>query len=357
MSVNTEFPQRRLGANGPLVSAIGYGAMGIGAFYGASDEKESLETLTYCADRGLTFWDTAEIYGSSEATIGKWLSLTSRRQSVFLATKWAGSLAYADSRPSTLRRGIEAALARLQTDYIDLFYQHRVDPQVPIEVVMETFRPYVEEGKIRWLGLSNCSREVLGRAKAVKGVGEKLVAVQMEFSPFETELEKNGFIDYARGLGVSVVAYSPLGRGMISGRYKSIDDFPQDDVRRFYPRFQPENFPKNLELVDKFHAVARKLNATPAQVALAWILAEHPDMIPIPGSRGIARTEENARGAEVVLSAEDQKALRDAVENATVAGGRMPKGWMIEHDCIPLKEWKGEEGWKMPVPGGPVLDA
>ena len=157
-------------------------------------------------------------------------------------------------------------------------------------------------------------------------------------------------------------------------RYKSIDDFPEGDIRRYYPRFQPENFPKNLELVDKFHAVARKYNATPAQVALAWILAEHPDsessprpalvashtsrfltfktypipVIPIPGSRGIARTEENARGAEIALSAEDQKALRDAVDNATVAGGRMPPEWAIEHDCIPMEQWKGEEGWKMP---------
>ncbi|KAI5835124.1 Aldo/keto reductase [Schizophyllum commune Tattone D] len=346
MPVNTSYPKRRLGANGPLVSAIGYGAMGFSSFYGSTTEKEAFETLTYCADRGLTFWDTAEFYGASEELIGKWFVATGRRSEIFLATKWAGNFEQLDSRPSTFKRQIELAFKKLQTDRIDLFYQHRVDPQVPIELVMEVFRPYVEEGRIGWIGLSECSKEVLRRAKGVKGVGEKLICAQMEFSPFETEIEKDGFIDYARSLGVSIVAYSPLGRGMISGKYKSAEDFPEGDVRRFLPRFSPENFPKNLELVDKFHTVARKLNATPAQIALAWILAEHSDMVPIPGSRGIERTEENAKGAEIVLPEEDRKALREVVDNATVAGARMPEQWALSQDCIPLEEWRGEEGWK-----------
>ncbi|KAL1738995.1 NADP-dependent oxidoreductase domain-containing protein [Schizophyllum fasciatum] len=346
MPANTNYPKRQLGANGPLVSAIGYGAMGFSSFYGSSSEKEAFETLTYCADRGLTFWDTAELYGASEEFIGNWFAATGRRAKIFLATKWTGTLTTTDSRPSTFRRQIDLAFKKLQTDRIDLFYQHRVDPQVPIEVVMETFRPYVEAGRIGYLGLSECSKDVLRRAKAVPGVGEKLVCVQMEFSPFETEIEKNGFVDFARGLGVSVVAYSPLGRGMISGKYKSLDDFPKDDIRRHLPRFSPGNFPKNLELVDKFHVVARKLDATPAQIALAWIFAEHPDMVPIPGSRGIERTEENAKSAEIVLPEEDRKLLREAVDSATCAGARMPEQWLMSQDCISLEEWRGEEGWK-----------
>ncbi|TRM64232.1 NADP-dependent oxidoreductase domain-containing protein [Schizophyllum amplum] len=346
MSTKTTYPQRRLGANGPMVSAIGYGAMGLGAFYGTSNETEAFNTLTYCADRGLTFWDTAEIYGSSEATIGKWFATTGRRADIFLATKWSGTLTYCDSRPSTLQRQIEQAFAHLQTNYIDLFYQHRVDPQVPIEVVMETFRPYIESGRIKYIGLSECSKDVLKRAKAVNGMGDKVVCAQMEYSPFETEIEKDGFIDYARSLGVSVVAYSPLGRGMISGKYRSVDDFPEGDIRRLLPRFSAENFPKNLELMEKFREVARMHGATPAQIALAWILAEHPDMIPIPGSRGIERTEENARGAEITLNGDERTALRDAVDNAAVAGGRMPAEWVSTRDCIALKDWHGEEGWK-----------
>lgn len=235
-------------------------------------------------------------------TLGKWFAKTGRRSEIFLATKF-GALDFNDpersakhlpnSMPSYIATRLEASLKALQTDYIDLYYQHRVDPRVPIEVVVQTLKPFVESGKIRWIGLSECSKETLLRAKSVPGIGEKVIAAQMEFSPFELSIEKNGFAKAAEDVGVSVVAYAPLSRGLVSGksatisfllftfvltkyqRYTSPNDFEEGDIRKMLPRFQPDNFPKNLEVVAKLKAVAEKYNATSGQIALAWIIAAH----------------------------------------------------------------------------------
>ncbi|KAH9913532.1 NADP-dependent oxidoreductase domain-containing protein [Fomitopsis serialis] len=343
---------RKLGANGPAVSAIGFGAMGVGTYYGQTDSEEVFKTLTYAADRGVTFWDTSDVYGSSEETIGKWFSTTGRRSEVFLATKFgsvdinlvAKQIYKQNSKPAYIRQQLEASLKKLQTEWVDLYYQHRVDPEVPIEVVMETLGELVKSGKIKYIGLSECSIDVLRRAKAVPFAGEKLVACQMEFSPFEVGIEKSGFVAAARELGVAVVAYSPLGRGMITGRFKSRAEFEPADIRQMMPRFADENFPKNLGVVDEFRAIASKYSVTPGQIALAWILAEHPDFVPIPGTRTVERLEENAKAAEITLSLEDVKALRTAVEAADVQGERFPAQFasLMHAECISLDEWKGE---------------
>jgi len=353
MSSVSKIPTRRLGANGPTVSAIGLGTMGIGAFYGTTDEKAAYEALTHAANRGMTFWDCADIYGTTEASLGKWFAETGRRSEIFLATKFGSrdpeGKYYDGKRPVSTPSYIHSALARslklLRTDYIDLYYQHRVDPDVPIEVVLETLRPYVEKGTIRWVGLSECSAETLRRARVVKGVGEKVVAAQMEFSPFSLHIEKDGFAKVAKELGVAVVAYSPLGRGMVSGRYRSRADFEEGDFRLGLPRFSDENFPKNLALTDKIKVIADKYSATPSQVALAWILAEDQNYIPIPGCRTKERVEENASGAELQLAFEDVKALRALSEAADVQGERYAPAFMgyTKGDCIPPSEWKGEK--------------
>ncbi|CCM02261.1 uncharacterized protein FIBRA_04344 [Fibroporia radiculosa] len=347
-----KYPTRQLGRDGPIVSAIGYGTMGIGAFYGKTDDEEALRTLTYAADRGVTFWDTADIYGNCESVLGKWFKATGRRSEIFLATKFGSmdltpgveNIYKPNSKPTYIRRQLENSLKELQTDYIDLYYQHRMDYDVPIEVVLQTLRPYFASGKIKYFGLSECSIDVLRRAKAVPGVGKKVVVCQMEYSPFTLEIETSGFVEAARELGVSVVAYSPLGRGLISGEYKSPKDFAEDDVRRLLPRFSEENFPKNLSLADKFSEIAAKYGATSSQLALAWILAEHPDFIPIPGTRSVRRFEENAKAAEIQLKEEDVKALRTAVNEADVQGARYPDVFNNgQEDCILLSEWKGEQ--------------
>ncbi|KAG5653935.1 hypothetical protein H0H81_009292 [Sphagnurus paluster] len=337
-------PTRTLGKNGPTVSALGLGAMGIGAFYGSSDETKS------------------------QTIIGKWFAQTGRRSEIFLATKF-GSMDLSDgapdpykanSKPRYIAQQLSKSLAALQTDYVDLYYQHRVDPEVPIEVVLEALRPFVESGKIKWIGLSEPSVKTLRRAKAVEGVGAKVVAVQMEFSPFELSIEKNGFLEVANENGMAVVAYSPLARGLVTGRwvrslylqgpainlfihrFRSPVDFEEADIRKMLPRFSEENFSKNLKVVDELKKIGEKYDATTSQIALAWILAEHPNFIPIPGIRSVERLEENARGAELSLSAEDVKAIRKVVEAAEVAGERYPDFFMPQGDCIELSEWKGE---------------
>ncbi|KAG6902933.1 hypothetical protein C0995_009325 [Termitomyces sp. Mi166 len=326
------YPTRQLGKNGPAVSAIGLGAMGMGAFYGKSDDKQSLDTLTYAADRGVTFWDTSDAYGHSQDLIGQWFTTTGRRSEIFLATKFgardpeSGSF-QPNSKPSYIVKALKRSLEKLKTDYIDLYYQHRVDPDVPIEIVLETLRPFVEKGQVKWIGLSECSIATLKRAKAVPGIGEKVVAAQMEFSPFELYLEKTGFVDAANEVGIAVVAYSPLARGMVTGRFegptsrnrfKSPADFSEDDFRRNMPRFSEENFPKNLKIVDELKKFADKLGP----------------VVPIPGIRTVERLEENARGAEIALEPDDVKAIRSVVESAEVMGERYQAEFMPQGDCV-----------------------
>ncbi|KAJ7509056.1 NADP-dependent oxidoreductase domain-containing protein [Mycena galericulata] len=359
----TTYPTRKLGRNGPTVSAIGLGAMGLGgAYYGSSDEGSVLEMLTRAADSGITFWDTADIYGASEATIGKWFRTTGRRGEIFLSTKFGGkdltenaeNIWRPNSQPSYIKKRLETSLALLDPNsegtessqrvksHIDLYFQHRVDPDTPIELVMETLRPYIESGDVGYLGLSDCGIDVLRRAKAVPGVGEKLVAVQVEFSPFELEVETSGFVAQARELGVTIIPYSPLGRGMISGQYRSRGDFEPADIRLFMPRFSEENFGANLKLVDAFQEIATKYNATSTQIALAWILTAYPDFVPIPGTRNAARVEGNAKSAKLQLSKEDVECIHAAVHKADVQGARLPAGFTSATVSISMAEWKGE---------------
>ncbi|KAG6837046.1 hypothetical protein H0H93_015617 [Arthromyces matolae] len=325
--------------------------MGMGnAYYGKSDEDETFDTLTYAANRGMTFWDTADIYGDSEKLIGRWFSQTKRRAEIFLATKFgAADLDSNDwtrpnSKPEYIRRRLANSLVDLQTDYIDLYYQHRVDTEVPIEIVLETLRPYVEAGTIRWIGLSEASVATLKRAKAVEGIGEKVIVAQMEYSPFELYIEKNGFVDAIRDAGMAVVAYSPLARGLVTGRqvqFRSPDDFEEGDIRRTRPKFSKENFPKNLKVVDALQKIGDQHGVTSSQITLAWILAEHPNFVPIPGSRNAKRLEENAQGSEITLSRVEVDAIRAVIESAEVVGGRYPPTILESTgDCIPLSEWK-----------------
>ncbi|KAJ7730366.1 NADP-dependent oxidoreductase domain-containing protein [Mycena maculata] len=341
----TAYPTRKLGPNGPSVSAIGLGTGALsGTSYGKTDESEAFQMLSYAADRGVTFWDTADYYGASEGIIGNWFAKTGRRSEIFLATKFgAADLREGPnkgkicSEPSYIKQALQRSLKMLQTDHIDLYYQHRVDPAVPIEVVLETLRPFVESGQVKWLGLSECSAATLRRAKAVPSLGERIIAVQMEYSPFELTIENDGFLDAANAAGVAIIAYSPLGRGLITGRYRTPADLEEGDVRRLLPRFSSENFPKNLALVARFEELATKYSATPGQIALAWVLS-HDNFIPIPGTRAVSRLEENAHSAEILLSPQDIETVSKLVKEADVQGAR--HFIISQGDCIALAEWK-----------------
>ncbi|KIJ23329.1 hypothetical protein M422DRAFT_276118 [Sphaerobolus stellatus SS14] len=345
----TSYPTRQLGKKGPQVSAIGLGAMAIGAFYGPTDKEESMKMLSFAADRGVTFWDTSDIYGDSEETIGKWFATTGRRSEIFLASKFGawnpdGSNGTApNSKPSYIKKAVERSLKNLQTSTIDLYYQHRVDPDVPIEVVVETLGELIEAGKIRYIGLSECNADTLRRAVSVPKYGEKVVAVQKEFGPFSLDLEKGDFLKTVDEFGIAVVAYSPLNRGLVTGRFRSRADFDSNDWRLTQPRFSEENFPKNLPLIEKFQSISSKAGFTPAQVCLAWILVEYPNFIPIPGSRNISRLDENAKSAEIKLEPEYVKQIRQFANEAdNAAGTRYAEGWIPEGKCIPREQWKGE---------------
>ncbi|KIJ27072.1 hypothetical protein M422DRAFT_37941 [Sphaerobolus stellatus SS14] len=322
--------------------------MAAGAYYGKTDTEEVYKTFTYAADRGVTFWDTADCYGDSEIQIGNWLKDTGRRSEITLATKFGyQNEEIGDrkpcSKPSYIRRAVERSLKNLQTNYIDIYYQHRVDKEVPIEVVMKTLGELVNEGKIKYIGLSECSPATLRRAKAVPGAGDKLVVVQMEYSLFTLDVEREEFAQALKDTGVGLVAYSPLNRGLASGRFRSRADFDKDDARLILPRFSEENFPKVIAIVDKLQEIGKRTGLTSSQVALSWIVAEHDNFVPIPGCRNAARLEENAGSGEVKLSADDVNAIRELAKEADqTVGPRYPVVYIPEGDCIALAEWKGE---------------
>ena len=316
--------QRRLGRGGPLVSALGLGCMGMSEFYGASNDAESLRTIERALELGITFLDTADIYGSgtNEELVGK--VIAGRRERVFLATKFGivrsadptsrgfdGSRAY-------VRRSIEGSLRRLGVGHVDLYYQHRVDPKTPIEETVGELAELVREGKVRYLGLSEASAETIRRAHAT----HPIAALQSEYSLFSRDIEDAGVIETARELGIALVAYSPLGRGLLSGEIRSLDDLELGDYRRLSPRFAGENFTKNLAVVDRVNDIARTLGATPSQVALAWLLAQGDDIIPIPGTRRIARLEENAKALEISLTREDLQKIEEVAPKGAAAGAR-----------------------------------
>lgn len=277
--MSSKFPQRKIG--GSPVSALGLGCMGMSTHIvsgAVRDEEEVFNVLTKAADLGITFWDTSDFYFDNEELLGKWFAKTGRRNEIFLATKFGCKFGpggfpnvEVDGRPEYVREALEKSLKNLGTDYVDLYYAHRIDPKVPIEKTVAVMAELKKEGKIRHLGLSECSSRTLERACKV----HQIDAVQMEFSPFAMEIEDTGFVDVAKKLGVSIVPYSPLGRGFLTGAIKSRDDFPPNDPRpRMHPRFSEENFPANLKLVQIFEDLAKEKGCTTGQVALAWVLAQ-----------------------------------------------------------------------------------
>jgi aryl-alcohol dehydrogenase-like predicted oxidoreductase len=323
---------RKLGKNGPEVTALGFGVMGLSAFYGKPDSNEQrFKVLDRAYELGQTFWDSADMYGDSEDLLGKWFERTGKRNEIFLATKFANKfdengnmLGVVDSSPEYCRSACERSLKRLGIQQIDLYYCHRVDKKTPIEKTVEEMVKLKNEGKIKYLGLSEVSSDTLRRACKVHHID----AVQIEYSPFSLDIEKPeiGLLKTCRELGVAVVAYSPLGRGMLTGQYKSPEDFEEGDFRRISPRFSKENFPKNLKLVEGLQELAHKKGCTAGQLTLAWLLAQGEDIIPIPGTKKIKYLEENLETLKVKLTAEENKQIRQMVDAAEVHGGRYGSG-------------------------------
>ena len=322
--------RRTLGTNGLDVSAQGLGCMGMSAFYSGRDDAESLATLERALDRGVTFLDTAEMYGpfTNEQLLGGFLK--GRRQRVELATKFGirvdpnnPSGRVLDGSAANVRRSVEGSLQRLGTDVIDLYYLHRVDPNTPIEETVGAMAQLVAEGKVRHLGLSEAGPETLERAAKV----HPIAAVQTEYSLWSRDPE-DGVLAACRRLGIGFVAYSPLGRGFLTGQIKRYEDLAEDDYRRQSPRFQGENFQKNLDLVARIAEIAREKGCTASQLALAWVLAQGPDVVPIPGTKRRAFLDENLGANDVVLDAAELARIDAAAPPGAAAGLRYPAAMM-----------------------------
>ena len=316
--------QRNLGNEGLVVSSLGLGCMGMSEFYGTADEQESISTIHRAIELGVTFLDTADMYGpfTNEKLVGK--AIQDRRDQVVLATKFGnerredGSWVGVNGKPEYVRKACDASLERLGVDTIDLYYQHRVDPEVPIEETVGAMKELVEAGKVRYLGLSEAGPETIRRAHAVHPIS----ALQTEYSLFTRDPEDE-VLPTVRELGIGFVAYSPLGRGFLTGAWKSIEDLPEDDTRSArFPRFSQENFEKNVELADRVREIAAEKDATPGQLALAWLLHQGDDVVPIPGTKRRKYLEENAAAAEVTLSDEDLRRIEEAMPRHSVAGER-----------------------------------
>ena len=317
--------QRFLGSLGLSVSALGLGCMGMSAFYGAHDDDESTATIRRALDLGVTFFDTADVYGpfTNEQLVGR--ALADRRDEVVLATKFGNEIGPdgkrtggVNGRPDYLRSSVEGSLQRLGVETIDLYYQHRVDPAVPVEETFGALGELVDEGKVRYLGISEASAATIRRAHSAA----RLTAVQTEYSLFTRDIEDNGVLDAVRELGIGFVPYSPLGRGFLSGRIRSVEDFADDDFRRTSPRFQGENFTRNLEVLDRVVAIAERKGVTPTQLALAWVLAQGEQVVPIPGTRRIPNLEENVSSLEVELTRGDLAEIDEVAPVGVAAGER-----------------------------------
>ncbi|UOQ77495.1 aldo/keto reductase [Hymenobacter sp. 5516J-16] len=321
---------RTLGRAGLHVSALGLGCMGMSDFYGQRDDAESQRTIHRALDLGVTFFDTADMYGPflNEELLGR--ALQGRRAGVVVATKFGIQRDPTDpakrgisGRPEYVKAACEASLKRLGTDYIDLYYQHRVDPATPIEETVGAMAELVQEGKVRYLGLSEAAPDTLRRAHQV----HPITAMQTEYSLWSREPEDN-ILPTCRELGIGFVPYSPLGRGFLTGQIQRFEDLAEDDYRRFTPRFQGENFQKNLDLVARIKEMAAEKSCTPGQLALAWVLAQGEDIVPIPGTKRVPYLEENVGAADILLSLEDLSRINQLVPPHVAAGQRYPEQMM-----------------------------
>ncbi|KAJ5565183.1 NADP-dependent oxidoreductase domain-containing protein [Penicillium frequentans] len=333
-------PLRSLGKNGPQVPAVGLGLMSIGDIYGSAGTLEDkIAILEHAHATGQRFWDTADLYADSEDVVGEWIQRSGKRNDIFLASKFACQMDRAirkmtvRSDPEYVKSACARSLQRMKVDVIDLYYCHRVDEITPIEKTVQAMVELKNEGKIRYLGLSEVSAATLRRACAV----HPIAALQMEYSPFAMDIEKNDVLQTCRELGVAVVAYSPIGRGLLTGQIKKSEDFDANDFRRMLPKYAPEHFPKILELVEGLQKVAQVHGSTPAQVSIAWLLAQGPDIIPIPGTRSPQRMDENSSAALLQLTDEEVKDIRALVERTEVPGARYPPGMgTVVADTPPL---------------------
>ncbi|MGH8176714.1 MAG: aldo/keto reductase [Steroidobacter sp.] len=317
--------ERQLGRNGPMVPALGLGCMGMSEGYGAPDEREAIATIHRALDLGLRFLDTADIYGphTNEILVGR--AIRDRRAGVTLATKFGfttdaerAGKRQLNARPEYVRSACDASLRRLGVETIDLYYLHRVDPEVPIEDTVGAMAELVRAGKVRYLGLSEVGPATLARAYAVHPIH----ALQSEYSLWTRDPEDNGVLEACQSLGIAFVAFSPLGRGFLTGAIRSPEDFEADDFRRNHPRFQGENFARNLQLVEELKRVAEDKGCTPAQLALAWMLARGENIVPIPGTKQRRRLDENLGAMEIVLDAGVLAGIDAIFPPGAVAGAR-----------------------------------